>query len=96
VSETEDTTQAHVVARGRVQGVYYRGSLKQQADAHGVSGWVRNRPDGAVEALLQGPHGAVVTVADWMRGGPPRARVESVDIEWTDVRDPMQGFEVVG
>jgi acylphosphatase len=96
VSEPEDTTEAHVIVQGRVQGVYFRNSLKQLADAHGVSGWVRNRADGAVEALLQGPRGAGVTVADGRRGGPPRARVESLDVEWSDLGEELQGFEVVG
>lgn len=96
MSGPADRTQARVVVRGRVQGVFFRGSLKQQAEMHGVSGWVRNRPDGAVEALLQGPRDAVTAVTDWMRIGPRSARVDSADAEWSEVAEPLQGFEVVG
>lgn len=84
-----------MVVCGHVQGVFFRGSLKRQADMHGVTGWVRNRADGAVEALLQGPRGAVTSVADWMRVGPRGARVDSTDVEWSTVDEPLQGFEVV-
>lgn len=96
MSGPDDATQAHVIVRGRVQGVFFRSSLKQQADTHGVTGWVRNRSDGSVEALLQGPYAAVSSVAAWMEVGPRSARVDSADAEWSEVAEPLQGFEVVG
>jgi acylphosphatase len=68
-----------VVITGVVQGVWFRESCREQAVAAGVSGWVRNRADGAVEAALEGPPAAVERVIAWCRGGPPRARVERVD-----------------
>jgi len=89
-------TQAHLVVRGRVQGVYFRGGLKQQADLRRVRGWVRNRFDGSVEAVLQGPEEAVAAVVAWARRGPRGAHVESVDVEWSDIDQPMASFEVVG
>ncbi len=70
-----------VIARGRVQGVFFRASTRDEAVRAGVSGWVRNRPDGAVEAWLEGTPQAVATVEDWIRrGGPPRAHVEDVEV----------------
>jgi len=63
---------------GRVQGVGYRISLQDEAQRHGVTGWVRNRRDGSVEALLQGTGPAVEAVIAWARRGPPGARVESL------------------
>ena len=80
---TSDATEArHVVAHGRVQGVFFRSSTRDQARAHGVTGWVRNRADGAVEAWLEGPRHAVAEVTDWIvDGGPPQAAVEHVDTE---------------
>jgi acylphosphatase len=63
---------------GRVQGVGYRDGMRSAALAHGVSGWVRNRRDGSVEAVLQGDAAAVEAVLDWARRGPPAARVAEV------------------
>ena len=63
---------------GRVQGVGYRISLQHEAHKHGVGGWVRNRRDGTVEAVLQGSPEAVGAVVAWARQGPPGARVTNV------------------
>ncbi|HEX7096353.1 MAG TPA: acylphosphatase [Acidimicrobiales bacterium] len=69
-----------VVVSGRVQGVWYRESCRRQAVAAGVTGWVRNNPDGTVEALLEGEPDAVERVIDWMRVGPPHARVTGIEV----------------
>ncbi len=87
--------EAHIVVRGRVQGVYFRGSLKQQADMRGLSGWVRNRPDGSVEAVVQGPRAAVDSVVAWAQRGPRGARVESAEVHWPEVEALLDTFEVV-
>jgi acylphosphatase len=67
-----------LIVRGRVQGVGYRDSMVDAATASGVVGWVRNRRDGTVEALVQGDTNAVESVLTWCRRGPPAARVLSV------------------
>lgn len=64
--------------RGRVQGVGYRWSLCAEAQRLGLSGWVRNRSDGSVEALVGGPAEAVDALILWARRGPPMARVDSI------------------
>jgi acylphosphatase len=89
----DDVISRRVIARGRVQGVFFRDSARQRAEAHGVSGWVRNRRDGAVEAVLEGPREAVERVLRFFGTGPPHASVERVEVE---EREPqgLDGFEV--
>jgi len=76
---TPEITRVRVVVTGRVQGVWFRDSCREQAQAAGVRGFVRNRGDGAVEAELEGPPAAVERVVAWCRVGPSRARVEHVE-----------------
>lgn len=64
---------------GKVQGVYYRESMKQEAKRLGLTGWVRNRKDGCVEALVQGEADTLNEILDWCRRGPPAARVDKVE-----------------
>jgi acylphosphatase len=68
-------------ARGRVQGVYFRDTLRQEAERAGVGGWVRNRPDGDVEGVLEGDEETVAALLVLIRRGPGRARVEALDVE---------------
>lgn len=84
----------HLMIFGRVQGVYFRESLRQQAEMRRVSGWVRNRREGAVEAMLQGDQAAVSAVIAWCRHGPEMAAVERVDIG--DGQGEFDGFERLG
>ena len=70
----------HVFVSGRVQGVFFRDACSRQAHQLGVTGWVRNRPDGRVEAVFEGDADAVERMVDWCRRGPPRAVVTSVEI----------------
>jgi acylphosphatase len=65
--------------RGLVQGVGYRDALRREAKRAGVTGWVRNRSDGSVEAVLQGNQQAVECLLAWARRGPPSARVDAVE-----------------
>ncbi|MBC8021569.1 MAG: acylphosphatase [Burkholderiales bacterium] len=64
---------------GQVQGVWYRESMRREAERLGVTGWVRNRPDGSVEAVVHGSPAAVETITRWAGRGPDEARVERVD-----------------
>lgn len=76
---------------GEVQGVWYRGWLVEQALAHGVDGWVRNRSDGTVEALLDGDHETVQRLIERCREGPKLARVERIEVTGTTGSSPV-GF----
>jgi acylphosphatase len=82
-----------VVIRGRVQGVGYRDAAVQAAFELGVHGWVRNRRDGSVEALVQGYPEAVEHFVVWCRRGPPLARVAEVASHVVDVDDGLSAFE---
>ncbi len=84
----------HLRAAGRVQGVGYRDALCREARALGVEGWVRNRRDGTVEALLQGDASAVEALAAWARRGPPAARVDRIELREAEADEarPVTGF----
>ncbi len=72
--------RVHVVVSGRVQGVFYRDTLRRRADDLGVSGWVRNLADGRVEAVFEGDAAAVKSAIDYAREGPPYARVSDIEL----------------
>jgi acylphosphatase len=79
---------------GKVQGVNYRSSMQDEAFRIGLSGWVRNRRDGTVEALLCGTHEAIELMLDWARIGPPLSRVDKMEV--TDAPEyPLGDFEVL-
>ncbi len=80
-------TAVRVRVRGLVHGVSFRSSMAQVASDLGVRGWVRNNPDGSVEAFLEGDERNVKRVLDWARLGPPRARVDRVDVEASSPRN---------
>ncbi len=82
-----------IVVHGRVTGVWFRESARRRAEELGVSGWVRNRPDGAVEAELEGDPEDVEVMVAWFRHGPSQARVDAVGVE---ERAPVgeRGFSV--
>jgi acylphosphatase len=82
-----------VVVHGRVQGVFFRDTTRERARAYGVAGWVRNRPDGAVEAVLEGPPEAVDRVARFLEIGPPHAHVEHVEAH-DEEPEGLNGFSI--
>lgn len=72
-------TRTHVFVSGKVQGVYFRQNTLQAANNYGVFGWVRNLPDGRVEAVFEGDETAVNKMVEWCRSGPPSARVDNLE-----------------
>jgi len=82
-----------VVVQGHVQGVFFRETLSRRAGAAGVSGWVRNRSDGRVEAVLEGERQAVERLVAFAREGPRGARVDWVDVA-NEEPEGLEGFEV--
>ena len=81
-----------VVVHGRVQGVFFRDSLRRQAERHGVSGWARNTRGGTVEAVFEGDHD-VERLVSFARKGPPDARVDAVDIH-EEEPEGLSGFAI--
>lgn len=79
---------------GRVQGVGFRYAMQQEAARRGVRGWVRNRRDGSVEALLVGDDGAVEALSAWARQGPPGAKVSQVHVHPASEDLLPEGFEL--
>jgi acylphosphatase len=86
--------RAHVYISGRVQGVFFRDSTRHLARRYGVAGWVRNLPDGRVEAVFEGEKDAVQRLIDWCHQGPPGARVDRVDVEWQEYTGAFTDFTV--
>lgn len=82
-----------MVAHGRVQGVYFRDSTRRRAERLGLSGWVTNRDDGAVEALIEGEPAAVESLIDYLRAGPGRAEVERLEVSEGAV-EGLAGFRI--
>jgi acylphosphatase len=90
---TDDRVRAHVHVSGTVQGVYFRATTRDTAREHGVDGWVKNRPDGRVEAVFEGPREDVEAMVAFCHDGSPAASVENVEVEYTDPGG-HEGFEV--
>jgi acylphosphatase len=86
--------EAHVVVSGLVQGVFYRATTRDVARGAGVKGYVRNLPDGRVEAVLQGDRARIEQVISFMRAGPPGARVTDVAVSWRPRKETYDGFFV--
>jgi acylphosphatase len=83
-----------VIVSGRVQGVFFRDTIRRMAESRGVAGWVRNNPDGSVEAALEGPDDAVGAMVDFAREGPRGAAVDSVDVV-DEQPEGLTGFRIL-
>lgn len=86
----------HVYISGRVQGVYFRDSTREQALILGINGWVRNLPDGRVEAVFQGDDDKIQKMLEWCRQGSPMSRVEDVQVEDITELPEYKGFRITG
>jgi acylphosphatase len=86
--------RAHVVIDGRVQGVCFRLDTRRAALKRSVKGWVRNLPDGRVEAVFEGDESDVKSMMHWCDAGPPLARVGKVSVEWEPYTGQFDSFEI--
>jgi acylphosphatase len=83
----------HVWVEGVVQGVFFRDSTRRTATGLGLDGWVKNLPDGRVEAVFQGERTVCEKALAWVRKGPEYARVDRVEEVWEDIEEEISGFE---
>lgn len=83
----------HLLISGKVQGVWFRESMRQEAQKQGATGWVRNLADGRVEATVCGDAASIAKMLDWARHGPPQARVNTVEITEMADENAFSGFE---
>jgi acylphosphatase len=90
---SDEPIRRRLVVQGRVQGVFFRDSIRETARNEGVSGWAANRDDGAVEVVLEGPPEAVQAVAEFGRLGPVSAQVGRVE-ESDESPEGLEGFEI--
>jgi acylphosphatase len=90
----ENKVSAHAIISGRVQGVFFRAETQRVAERFGVVGWVRNRPDGTVEAVFEGEQKAVDAVLVWCKEGPNLAVVDKVKVKWQDYSGEFNSFDV--
>ena len=90
----EKQVSAHAIISGRVQGVFFRVETQRAAERCGVFGWVRNRPDGTVEAVFEGEQQAVDAILAWCKEGPNLSVVGNVEVTWQDYTAEFKGFDI--
>ncbi len=86
--------RAYVRVYGRVQGVFFRAHTVEKARSLGVTGYVRNMSDGSVEAVIEGDRDKVLELIEWMKVGPPLARVDDIKIDFSEYRGEYKDFRI--
>lgn len=86
--------RAHVIFSGKVQGVFFRANTQEKAVAENVLGWVRNLPDGSVEAVFEGDKNRIEAVIGWCSHKQPYARVDNTDISWESPKNEFKRFDI--
>lgn len=84
----------HIQVSGKVQGVAFRHYTKMQADRIGINGWVRNRRDGSVEAVISGPEEKLEEMIIWLHSGPPSSVVTQVNVSEIEKAEPFDFFDI--
>jgi acylphosphatase len=89
-----EKVRVHTFVSGRVQGVFFRHYTSEEARKLGLKGWVRNLMDGRVEAVFEGDKEKVEKMVEWLKKGPPLAKVEKLDVKWEDFKGEFEDFEI--
>lgn len=90
----EEKVRAHIIISGMVQGVFFRSRTQSRAKSLGITGWVKNLPDGRVEAVFEGKKEKVEKLIGWAKKGPVFARVNGINIEWQEYKEEFDNFEI--
>ncbi|MGD0530158.1 MAG: acylphosphatase [Polyangiaceae bacterium] len=88
------TKRVNLIVRGRVTGVFFRAAAQREAKRLGITGWVKNRQDGAVEMLAEGEEEAIKEMVSWANHGPSAARVDGVDVRWRGYTGEFSDFRI--
>lgn len=86
--------RTHILISGKVQGVFFRSETREEAIRRSVTGWIRNLPDGRVEAVFEGEEKQVRELLEFCRRGPPGAKVVNVDVRWESYRGEFKNFYI--
>ena len=95
-SKHDQPARLHARVAGRVQGVFFRAFTEREAHRLGLTGWVRNLPDGRVEVVAEGPRAQLEQLAQWLWQGSPYSRVEAVNVEWFPFTGEFDDFRIRG
>jgi acylphosphatase len=87
--------RVQMIIRGRVQGVFFRAAAQREARRLGITGWVKNRADGAVELMAEGDEEAIRDLSLWANHGPSAARVDNVDLRWRGYTGEWPEFSIL-
>ncbi|QTA83410.1 Acylphosphatase [Desulfonema limicola] len=90
----EKKVRANVIISGKVQGVFFRAETLKAASKNNVSGWVRNKKDGTVEAVFEGKEKDVLSILEWCKTGSPHSMVKNTDVRWDDYQGEFSSFEI--
>ncbi len=89
-----EKTRCHVLVSGRVQGVFFRHNTLKKAKNLGLKGWVRNTENGKVEAVFEGDKEKIEKMLEWIKVGPPLAKVENLEVKWEEFKGEFKDFKI--
>jgi len=89
-----DKARVHIFVSGRVQGVFFRENTRKRAKKLGIKGWVRNLPDGRVEAVFEGKKDKIEELVNWAKKGPMFAKVDGVEVILEEYKEEFDNFEI--
>jgi len=89
-----EKVRVHILVSGKVQGVFFRSETQEKAQQLGLTGWVRNLPNGRVEAVFEGEKARIEEMIEWAKSGPPGAIVNHLDLKWEEYRGEFNNFEI--